>query len=444
MEQALLARYDRPLPRYTSYPTAPHFSAATGAKDHALWLAAIPPGARASLYLHVPFCRTMCWFCGCTTSAVHSVGALERYAAALETEIGRVAAAIGHRLPAGQIHWGGGTPTALPAPLLRAVHAALARHFALDGTTEIAIEIDPRTLPDDATALLRDLAVTRVSLGVQDFAPAVQAAIGRHQSVAQTKAAADAARAAGIASVNFDLVYGLPFQTIDSLEATIGEVLALGPDRIALYGYAHVPWTRKRQQVIAERALPDVAARFAQQQRAAELLVAAGYRRIGLDHFARPEDAMARAAGTGALRRNFQGYTVDPSDLLIGLGASAISFLPQGYAQNAVGTQPYLAAIEAGALATAKGLALDDEDRLRGAIIERLMCDLEVDLAAFGADPARFARECESLAPLEADGFLHREGSRIIVTEAGRPFLRHAAAAFDAWLGQAGRHAAAI
>jgi oxygen-independent coproporphyrinogen-3 oxidase len=444
MEQALLARYDRPLPRYTSYPTAPHFSAATGAKDYALWLAAIEPDARASLYLHVPFCRSMCWFCGCTTSAVHSVSALERYATALETEIGRVAAAIGHHLRAGQIHWGGGTPTALPAPLLRRVHAALARHFTLDDMTEIAIEIDPRTLPDDATALLRDLAVTRVSLGVQDFAPAVQAAIGRHQSVAQTKAAADAARAAGIASVNFDLVYGLPFQTIESLEATIGEVLALGPDRVALYGYAHVPWTRKRQQVIAERALPDTAARFAQQQRAAELLVAAGYRQIGLDHFARPEDMMARAAGTGALRRNFQGYTVDPSDLLIGLGASAISRLPQGYAQNAVGTQPYLAAIEAGGLAIAKGLALDNEDRLRGAIIERLMCDLEVDLATFDADPERFGAEGAALAPMEADGLLRREGSRVIVTEAGRPFLRHAAAAFDAWLGQAGRHAAAI
>lgn len=439
-----LVRYDRPLPRYTSYPTAPHFSPRIGPADHAAWLRRIEAGARASIYLHVPFCRTMCWFCGCTTGAVHSVAALERYADALRTEIGLVGAAIGHRPQAAHVHWGGGTPTALPAPLLRGVHAALRAAFGLDSRTDIAIELDPRTLPAAAPALLRDLGVTRVSLGVQDFAEEVQAAIGRHQSIAQTAAAASAAREAGVGSVNFDLVYGLPRQTMASLEATIRAVLALEPDRIALYGYAHVPWTRKRQQVIAEQSLPGMAERFAQQALAAEMLAAAGYARIGLDHFARPGDPMARAAAGGTLRRNFQGYTVDPGDVLIGLGASSISRFGDGYTQNVTGTQPYLAAIEAGGLATAKGLALDDEDRLRGAIIERIMCDLAVDLAAFDATPGRFDAALAALAPLAADGLVTIAGTRIAVMEAGRPFLRHVAAAFDAWLGTAGRHAAAI
>lgn len=439
-----LARYDRRLPRYTSYPTAPQFGPGVDSRTYRRWLGTIPEGTRASLYLHIPFCRTMCWFCGCTTGAVRSVSALERYAAALQTEIVRVAAAVGRPVMAGQLHWGGGTPTALPAPLLRAVHDTLKTHFVIASATEIAIEIDPRTLPDNATALLRDLDVTRVSLGVQDFAADVQAAIGRHQSVEQTARAAEAAREAGITSVNFDLVYGLPRQTVASLEATIGQVLALNPDRIALYGYAHVPWTRKRQQMIAERALPDTAERFAQQAHAAAVLKAAGYRQIGLDHFARPGDSMAKAAGTGGVRRNFQGYTVDPSDLLIGFGASAISSLPQGFAQNVTATQPYLAAIEAGGLATAKGLALSGEDRLRGRIIERIMCDLAVDLADFSDDPRRFGIELAALAPLVADGLVVREGTRLAVTEAGRPFLRHVAAPFDAYLGEASRHAAAI
>ncbi|MGC9270409.1 oxygen-independent coproporphyrinogen III oxidase [Acidiphilium sp.] len=450
---ALLARHDRRLPRYTSYPTAPHFGGDVGNGAVRRWLGAIAPGTRLSLYVHVPFCEQMCWFCGCNTSVVHSVGALERYAAAVQCEIERVADAIGQRLSVAHVHWGGGTPTSLPPALMRAIDRTMRRCFAFDGETEVAIEIDPRTLPETAVADFAALGIGRASLGVQDFAPAVQDAIGRHQTLEQTRAAADAARQAGATSINLDLVYGLPHQTIASLEATIAAVLTLDPDRIALFGYAHVPWMQKRQQVLAERALPDTAERFAQQDRAATLLVAAGYRRIGLDHFAKPRDRMAEAARTGRLARNFQGYTVDEGDVLLGFGASSIGALPQGYVQNLTRTADYLAAIEAGDLAVARGFALDAEDRLRRQIIERIMCDCTVDVAglaaAAGLDVARFDAALPQLDRLAADGLLVREGWVITLPETARPFLRHAAACFDAYLDASAapgvaRHAAAI
>ena len=446
---SLLARYDRRLPRYTSYPTAVQFDARVNGDVHRRWLAAIPDGATASLYLHVPFCRSLCWFCGCNTSVVNSVTALERYAASVQAEIARVASAIGHRMPVRQIHWGGGTPTALPAPLMRAVDATLRRHFTIDADTEIAIEIDPRTLPATAESDLHALGIGRASLGVQDFSPAVQDAIDRHQSVAQTRHAALVARAAGAGSINLDLVYGLPHQTVASLEATVESVLEIDPDRVALYGYAHVPWMQKRQQVIAEYDLPDSVARLAQQARAGTMLAEAGYSRIGLDHFAKPGDRMALACGTPALRRNFQGYTVDDADVLIGFGASAISALPQGYAQNATRTTDYLASIEKAGFAIARGLALTEEDGLRRAIIERIMCDLAVDVARLaknaGVDFATFDDVWPKLESLATDGLIRRNGSVISVTEAGRPFLRHVASCFDAYLDpETARHASAI
>lgn len=446
---SLLARYDRRLPRYTSYPTAVQFDARVNRDVHRRWLAAIPDGATASLYLHVPFCRSLCWFCGCNTSVVNSVTALERYATSVQAEIARVASAIGHRLPVRQIHWGGGTPTALPAPSMQAIDAALRRHFTINADTEIAIEIDPRTLPTTAESDLRALGIGRASLGVQDFSPAVQDAIGRHQSVAQTRHAALVARVAGACSINLDLVYGLPHQTVASLEATVESVLEIDPDRVALYGYAHVPWMQKRQQVIAEYDLPDAVARLAQQARAGTMLAEAGYSRIGLDHFAKPSDRMALACGTPALRRNFQGYTVDDADVLIGFGASAISALPQGYAQNATRTADYLASIEKAGFAIARGLALTKEDGLRRAIIERIMCDLAVDVARLaknaGVDFATFDDVWPKLESLAMDGLIRRDGSVISVTEAGRPFLRHVASCFDAYLDpETARHASAI
>ncbi len=446
---ALIARHDRRVPRYTSYPTAPHFSAALGAGTAAAWLAALPGTASLSLYLHVPFCRTLCRFCGCHTSAVNSEAPLVTYAAALRAEIALVAQAIGKRLTVRQIHWGGGTPSILPAAELRAITETIQRWFHLAADAEIAIEIDPRRLPPDRLAALREIGVTRASLGVQDFAPAVQETIGRQQSFAETAACADALRGIGVGSINLDLVYGLPHQTADGLQATLRQALTIAPERIAVFGYAHVPWMQRHQALIPEASLPDARARFRLREIAETEIAAAGYLAIGLDHFAKPGDGLARAAASGRLRRNFQGYTDDDADALIGLGASAISSLPQGYVQNAPRVPAYREAVAAGRLAIARGVALDADDRLRRAAIEQVMCALRLDLgallAAHGAAADALDDAHPALAELAAIGLIAWDGRTLAVPAAARPFLRVVAAAFDRYLDPApARHAPTI
>ncbi len=435
---ALIARYDRRVPRYTSYPTAPHFSDAVGAATAAGWLAALPETASLSLYLHVPFCRTLCRFCGCHTSAVNTDAPLRTYAAALRDEIALVAQTIGKPLTVRQIHWGGGTPSILPAAELRAISESIRRHFHLARDAEIAIEIDPRRLPADRLAALRDMGVTRVSLGVQDFAPDVQETIGRQQSFAATAACAEALRGIGVGSVNLDLVYGLPHQTADGLRATLRQALTIAPERIAVFGYAHVPWMQRHQALIPEASLPDARARFLLREIAETEILAAGYLAIGLDHFAKPGDGLAQAAASGQLRRNFQGYTDDAADALIGLGASAISSLPQGYAQNAPRVPAYRAAIAAGGLAVARGVALDADDRLRRAAIEQVMCTMRLDLdalrAAHGAAADALDDAHRALAELAAIGLIAWDGRHLSVPASARPFLRAVAAAFDRYL----------
>jgi oxygen-independent coproporphyrinogen-3 oxidase len=435
---ALIARYDRRVPRYTSYPTAPHFSDAVGAATAAGWLAALPETASLSLYLHVPFCRTLCRFCGCHTSAVNTDAPLRTYAAALRDEIALVAQTIGKPLTVRQIHWGGGTPSILPAAELRAISETIRRHFRLARDAEIAIEIDPRRLPADRLAALMDMGVTRVSLGVQDFAPDVQETIGRQQSFAATAACAEALRGIGVGSVNLDLVYGLPHQTADGLRATLRQALTIAPERIAVFGYAHVPWMQRHQALIPEASLPDARARFLLREIAETEILAAGYLAIGLDHFAKPGDGLAQAAASGQLRRNFQGYTDDAADALIGLGASAISSLPQGYAQNAPRVPAYRAAIAAGDLAVARGVALDADDRLRRAAIEQVMCTMRLDLdalrAAHGAAADALDDAHPALAELAAIGLIAWDGRHLSVPASARPFLRAVAAAFDRYL----------
>jgi oxygen-independent coproporphyrinogen-3 oxidase len=296
---------------------------------------------------------------------------------------------------------------------------------------------------------LAALGVTRASLGVQEFSPHVQEAIGRIQPFETVRAAADALRGAGIARINVDLMYGLPGQSIADVQATVDLVAALHPSRLALFGYAHVPWFKANQKLIDEAALPGASERIEQARAAAQRLASHGYVPVGLDHFAQADDALAVAARTGRLRRNFQGYTTDPADALIGLGASAIGRLPQGFVQNAVDIAGYARAVTQGAFATVKGIAVSADDELRGAIIERLMCDLAVDLAALPvpapeATPS-FAHERAELDALAAAGLITIEGSRITVTEEGRPFVRLVAAAFDAYLAQSrSRHSIAV
>ncbi len=324
--------------------------------------------------------------------------------------------------------------------------------FILEGDAEVAIELDPTTLPKDRLDALHTMGVTRISLGVQDLEPEVQDAIGRRQSFEQTEACAQAARSLGVDSLNLDLIYGLPLQTVESVTRTARRALELGADRVAVFGYAHVPWMKKHQALIPEDSLPGAAERFAQQQAIHRVLTEeGGYVAVGLDHYARPGDAMAEAAAARRLRRGFQGYTTDGAPALIGFGASAIGALPQGYVQNAPTAAAYAKLIQSGGLATVRGIALRADDRLRRDVIERLMCDLEVDLVeiatAHAADPAPLIADAAGLGRFQSDGLARWDGRRIEVTEKGRPFVRSVAALFDAYLvvdDQKPRHSRAI
>ena len=426
------------LPRYTSYPTAPLFSTAVSASHYGGWLASLGSSAAASLYLHVPFCRSMCWYCGCHTTITKLDAPIVDYLTTLRREIELVAERLERRQPIRHVHFGGGTPTIMEPDELMRLADLLTSRFAFEPDAEIAVEIDPRTLTPAMAVALGRAGVTRASLGVQSFDPAVQRAINRVQSVAQTAAATDSLRAAGVRGINFDLIYGLPHQTVDACRATVAACVDMAPDRFAVFGYAHVPDFKKHQRLIDEAALPDGAARHAQAEAIADALQAAGYRPIGLDHFALPSDPMVRVQRDGCLRRNFQGYTTDMADTLLGFGASAIGRLRQGYVQNAIGLGDYATRIAAGALATVKGYVLTADDRLRADLIERIMCDFTVDIASVAQrhniDSSGLFRMFPRLTQLLADGLAERHGQEIRVTAGARHLVRTVASAFDAYL----------
>ncbi len=443
IDPALLAAYDRPVPRYTSYPTAAQFTPSVGPAEHAAWLRDLAGGA-ASLYVHVPFCKELCWYCACHTMAMNRPGTLDRYADALIDELDALSRTAPGLILEG-VQWGGGTPSQLGATRLRAVGECIARRFDRHCDAEISLEIDPRHCDREMAAAAAAIGVTRVSLGVQDFDVTVQAAINRRQSYEDTAAAVDRLRGAGIRRFNIDLVYGLPRQTLETLAATLDLALKLGPDRFAVFGYAHVPWMKPHQKLIDEATLPDNALRAAMSALVAERLVKAGYRRIGLDHYARPDDRLARAAADGTLHRNFQGYVADRAAFVAGVGASAISTLPQGFTQNVADPARYMAAVADGdGFATARGIALTRDDRLRAAIIERVMCQNAVDLGPLcrehRVDLDAYLATLD-LRGLERDGLIRRRGAKIAVTQAGRPFVRFVCAAFDRhYVGAEGRH----
>lgn len=427
-----LALAERNVPRYTSYPTAPHFSAAVDGDVYAQWLTALPQEVTLSLYIHVPFCTELCHYCGCNTRAVRRHAPVETYVDRLIDEIELMGALAGRKLT--HLHWGGGTPSILGPALLETIAVTLASRFDLSALKEHAIELDPRRLDRSLVRTLKTIGITRASLGVQDASTHVQQAIGRIQPFEQVARAADWLREADIADLNVDLMYGLPTQTVHDVAYSAKLAASLGAQRLALFGYAHVPWFKTHQRLIDEAALPGLAERLTQAQTAADTLCGLGYQAVGLDHFALPDDALAVAAREGRLRRNFQGYTVDEADALIGLGASAIGRLPQGFVQNAPDLGSYSRAVAGGHFATVKGLVLSDEDRLRAHIIERLMCDLTLDLDSIDGGPTRFARELAALAPLADQGLLEIADQRVTVTERGRPYVRIAAATFDTYL----------
>lgn len=441
---SLIERYGSAcVPRYTSYPTAPHFSAEINEADYRSWLAVLPEGADASLYVHVPFCRAMCWYCGCHTTVAAREAPVTRYVASLLDEIRLVASHASRPISVSHLHFGGGTPTMMRPDQMRALMAELRARFVFRDSAEVAIGIDPRTLSPGMAAALGTSGFNRASLGVQSFDRAVQRAINRVQSFEETKSAVDRLRASGIARINFDLIYGLPLQSIESCIDTVQMALRLMPDRIAVFGYAHVPFFKKHQRRIEASSLADGEERWAQARAIADALVAASYVEIGLDHFALPDDPLALAAARGTLRRNFQGYTTDQAELLIGLGASAIGRMPMGYVQNVVAIPEYQRRVENGRLPIARGYRFNGEDCLRAALIERLMCDRRVDVGAlcrtFSVDAASLLAHAK-LEPFIADGLLERQGTSIAVKPHAFPLVRSIAAAFDAHLSTAGDH----
>jgi oxygen-independent coproporphyrinogen-3 oxidase len=447
IDRALVMRRAAALPRYTSYPTANHFQSSVGPVDYRDWLAGLADDAALSLYLHIPFCNEMCWYCACSTKATRRYDPVARYLDTLEAEIATVAGLVPRRHRLTHLHWGGGSPDILAVADIVRLGAALKANFHVEAATEFAVEIDPRLMTADKADAFVGIGVNRISIGVQDFDPAVQAAIGRMQSYDVSKASLDLFRDRGISSVNMDLVYGLPRQTEHSLAQTISQVIELSPDRIAIFGYAHLPQRAHNQKLIDEATLPGPIERFAMARRLTSQLAKAGYVQLGLDHFARRDDSLARLP----LNRNFQGYTTDGADTLIGLGASAIGKLPQGYVQNAVAVADYTSRVAHNGLATARGWTLAPDDRLRAFVIERLMCDFAFSFAAiaanFGeADAHGLLREVDAMVADDPDGFLTASDDGFELTPRGRPFVRSICARFDAYLNPAtgARHSMSV
>lgn len=437
------------VPRYTSYPTAPHFDASVTAQTFRGWLEDLPRGEPVSLYFHIPFCDSLCWFCGCHTSVVNSYAPVRAYAGLLLKELDIVAAALGSGRPVSHIHFGGGSPTILSAGDIDRLTGAIRERFAVQPDAEFAVEIDPRGLSRETIDAFARAGVNRASVGVQDVNPLIQRAVNRWQPIAVTRDAVTRLRAVGITALNIDLMYGLPHQSVADVRTTIDRAVELAPQRLAVFGYAHVPQMKRHQQLIDAITLPDAHERLRQYEAVNAALIGYGYHPIGLDHFALEHDPLAVAQREGRLARNFQGYTTDGARALVGIGASAISSLPQGYAQNASATPDYRSKILAGDLATARGRALTDDDRLRGAIIERLMCDFEVDLDAVasrhGRAASEFAGERRALELLQSDGLVRIEGQRLIIPDGMRAGVRLVCAAFDTYLrASETRHAVAV
>ena len=442
----LLRRYDRPGPRYTSYPTAPQFHAGFGERELREVATASngdPIPRRLSLYVHVPFCESPCFYCGCNRIITRDKARGEAYLARLYREIALTAGLFDRDREVIQLHFGGGTPNFLSPAQLRDVVDTLRSHFRFSDAADrdISIELDPRFVDADDIAALGKIGFNRASFGVQDFDPAVQEAVNRIQSVEQTRAVIDACRGNGFRSVNVDLIYGLPNQTPDGFARTLDTVAQMRPDRVAVYGYAHMPHLFKPQKQLDASLLPSGETKLALLQLAIEKLTAAGYLYIGMDHFALPDDELALAQARGGLHRNFMGYTTHADSDLIGLGVSAISHIGDSFSQNPRDLPSWQAALDEGRLPVFRGMRMNEDDQLRADLIQQLMCQGEIPVAAlerrYAIDFAEyFALALDRLAPLAEDGLVRVEEQRIVVTSRGRLLLRNIAMCFDHYLDQ--------
>ncbi|MCC6356211.1 MAG: oxygen-independent coproporphyrinogen III oxidase [Verrucomicrobiae bacterium] len=439
VDEALILKYDQPGPRYTSYPTAPLFTDRFTADDLLAEVSASdasPQPPPLSLYFHLPFCESVCFFCGCNVTFTSDRSRPVGYTEILIREMDMVVPRIRRDRPVAQLHWGGGTPTFFSPPQLEALFAAIRERFDFADEAEIGIEIDPRETTPEHFDVLARCRFNRLSMGVQDFDPRVQRAVNRIQPEDLTRNTIQTARDKGFTSISVDLIYGLPFQTEATFAKTLEAILRLDPDRIALFNFAYLPKQIRHQKAIEAAALPSPREKLAILRRAIADFTAAGYRFIGMDHFAKPDDPMCLAQDAGTLYRNFQGYTTHAGCDLFAFGVSAISSVGRAYAQNNKDSRQYAAAVGAGNLATCRGLRMTDEDILRREVIMRLMCDFALDMPAlgsrFGIDFARHFAPClEALRPLEADGLISVSGGRIRVSPTGRLLIRNICMAFD-------------
>ncbi|WP_299664206.1 oxygen-independent coproporphyrinogen III oxidase [uncultured Ruegeria sp.] len=444
---ARLGLFDAKVPRYTSYPTAPHFSNDVGADLFGDWISGIAPGSSISLYIHVPFCRRLCWFCACRTQGTQTDNPVIAYVDVLKAELDLLAARLPEGVTLSRLHWGGGTPTLLNADLMRELAGRILQIVPLGPDAEFSVEIDPNEIDETRLDALAEAGMNRASIGVQDFDDEIQKTIGRIQSYDVTRKAAEMIRARGISSLNADILYGLPHQTKARMTESVQKLLSLNPDRVALYGYAHVPWMAKRQQLIPSDALPTPEQRLELFETARRLFLWDNYAEIGIDHFATQDDGLTHALHAGRLKRNFQGYTDDQAPFLIGLGASSISRFPQGYAQNAPATSAHTKAIREGRFSTSRGHLFKGQDVLRSRLIEALMCDFQINSNEILRDYDISAAELQQMyakANSAFDGLLRVDENGLFIPPDARALTRMIARSFDAYdLSKAG-HSSAI
>ena len=445
----LLRKYDRPGPRYTSYPTAPMWRAEIAVNDYrtALGDAAVRASEPLALYVHIPFCQKRCFYCGCTTCIVNKRDGVDRYVGALKNEIARTAEMLGQRRTVSQLHFGGGTPTYLTVPELTDLFDTLEERFVFLPTAERSIELDPRVTTSEQLDFLASRGINRVSMGVQDLDASVQAAIGRVQPTSMVTERLDYCRTLGFRGINFDLIYGLPRQTVESFSTTLDQVIALRPDRLAVYSFAYLPTVKTNQARIPESDLPDTETKYRLFATAVEKFTAAGYRQIGMDHFALPSDELSLAQADGRLHRNFMGYTVQAAREMIGFGMSSIGYVSDSFFQNSPTLSTYHSSIEQDQLAVFRGMRLSEDDLVRQYTIESLMCNFRLLYdefeRRFGIPYQEYYQsQSGALEPFVADGLLRVAEHGLEVTPIGRTFVRNIAMTFDAYLnadGQSGK-----
>ena len=441
-DKAMILKYDRPGPRYTSYPTAPYFHEGFGPREYLREVEetnAAPAPPPLSLYFHLPFCKSVCWFCGCNVTYTKDRGLGNAYVDHLLLEMDALKARMAPSRKVVQIHWGGGTPTFIPAPVLRRLWEGIAERFPLDPEAEVGVEIDPREVTEEHLTLFREAGFNRISLGIQDFDPTVQKAIHRIQPEALTREVIARCRDLGFASINVDLIYGLPHQTAASFRYTLDRIVELAPDRIATFNFAYLPEMIRHQRAIDREALPSAEEKLEIFKTAVETFTGAGYVFVGMDHFARPEDELVKALKERTLHRNFQGYTTKAGCDLYGIGVTSIGSLGRCYAQNAKAVAEYQRRVAEEGTAVFRGVRLTDDDLLRRDVITRLMCHFvlvkaEIEAKYGIAFDETFGDALSDLVPMEKDGLIRLKADRIEVTSLGRLLVRNVAMAFDAYL----------